>query len=311
MGQYMRNTAIVNPLRLFVIVFLFSQNTSSQDIEPRRWSPIPLGTNVIGAGYSFTTGDVFFDPLLEAENVGIRAHSLAVTFAHPIKIGNKLGTVSMLIPFSSADWEGLLSGAPAGINRTGLADPRLRASILLAGPPAGNAMEIQQYRLKNPSYTTFGVSLAINIPLGEYFEDKLINLGSNRFVFRPQAGMIHYWGSWSFELTGSVFLYTRNPDFFNNADREQRPTFAIQSHLVRQLRKGAWLSLSAGYGLGGESVINRQPNGDFRSNLLVSGSYSFLFAKRQGVKLTYIRAEALEDIGSNTNNFILAWFISF
>ncbi|MEJ2585944.1 MAG: transporter [Robiginitalea sp.] len=222
-----------------------------------------------------------------------------------------MGTVSMLIPFSSADWEGLLSGAPAGINRTGLADPRLRASILLAGPPAGNAMEIQQYRLKNPSYTTFGVSLAINIPLGEYFEDKLINLGSNRFVFRPQAGMIHYWGSWSFELTGSVFLYTRNPDFFNNADREQRPTFAIQSHLVRQLRKGAWLSLSAGYGLGGESVINRQPNGDFRSNLLVSGSYSFLFAKRQGLKLTYIRAEALEDIGSNTNNFILAWFISF
>ena len=183
--------------------------------------------------------------------------------------------------------------------------------MLLAGPPAGNAMEIRAYKIDNPTDTSFGVSLAITFPFGEYFEDKLINLGGNRFVFRPQAGMIHYWGQWSFELTGSVFLYTRNPDFFNNSERTQRPTFALQSHLVKQFRKGAWVSLSAGYGLGGESIVNRQPKGDYRANLLVSASYSLLITQRQGLKLTYIRAEALQDIGSNTNNFILAWFISF
>lgn len=311
MRRPIKKTHLASSLCLFTIAFVLCQSTFSQDVEPRRWTPIPLGTNILGAGYSFTSGDVFFDPLLGAEDVKIRAHSLAVTFAHPFKIGNKLGTISALIPFSSADWDGLLSGEPAGINRTGFADPRIRASLLLAGPPAGNAMEIRQYRLENPTDTSFGVSLAITVPLGEYFEDKLINLGSNRFVFRPQAGMIHYWGSWSFELTGSVFLYTRNPDFFNDSEREQRPTFAMQSHLVKQLQKGAWLSLGAGYGLGGESLVNSQPNGDFRSNLLVSGSYSLMIAKRQGLKLTYIRAETLQDIGSSTNNFILAWFVSF
>lgn len=311
MYHHLKRTPLVGSLCLFAIAFLVCQNTFSQDVEPRRWTPIPLGTNILGAGYSFTSGDVFFDPLIGAENVEIRAHSLAVTFAHPIKIGNKLGSVSVLIPFSSMDLEGLLSGEPTTINRTGFADPRLRASLLLAGPPAGNVMEIRQYRLENPTDTSFGVSLAITIPVGEYFEDKLINLGSNRFVFRPQAGMIHYWGSWSFELTGSVFLYTRNPDFFNDSERDQRPTFAVQSHLVKQMRKGAWLSLGAGYGLGGESVINRRPNGDFRSNLLVSASYSLMIAKRQGLKASYIRAETLQDIGSDTNNFILAWFVSF
>ena len=50
---------------------------TAQDIEPRRWGPIPLGTNVLGAGYSYTSGDVFFDPLLQAEDVKIKAHSLA------------------------------------------------------------------------------------------------------------------------------------------------------------------------------------------------------------------------------------------
>ncbi len=311
MYEYIKRSVHITFRCLVVILFLVYQHAFTQDIEPRRWTPIPLGTNILGAGYSFTSGDVFFDPLLGAEDVKIRAHSMVVSFAHPIRIGNKLGSVSMLIPFSSADWDGLLNGEPAGINRTGFADPRLRASILLAGPPAGNAAEIQQYRLDNPTDTSFGVSLSITIPLGEYFEDKLINLGSNRFVIRPQVGMIHYWGQWSFELTGSVFLYTRNPDFFNNAERRQKPTFAMQSHLVKQLRKGSWLSLGAGYGLGGESVINRQPNGDFRANLLVSASYSLLITKRQGLKLSYIRAQALQDIGSNTNNFILAWFVRF
>ena len=311
MRRHIRKTPLASSLWLFITAFLVCQNTFSQDVEPRRWTPIPLGTNILGAGYSFTSGDVFFDPLLGAEDVKIRAHSLAFTFTHPVKIGNKLGTVSALIPFISADWEGLLSGEPAGINRTGFADPRIRASLLLAGPPAGNAMEIRQYRLENSTDTSFGISLAITVPLGEYFEDKLINLGSNRFVFRPQVGMIHYWGGWSFELTGSVFLYTRNPDFFNDSEREQRPTFAMQSHLVKQLQKGAWLSLGAGYGLGGESLVNSQPNGDFRSNLLVSGSYSLMIAKRQGLKLTYVRAETLQDIGSSTHNFVLAWFVSF
>jgi len=311
MSPFPRQSDIVKALRLFTIAFLLYQNAFSQDIEPRRWSPIPLGTHVLGAGYSYTSGDVFFDPLLQAEDVKIRAHSLAVSFVQPFKVRNKLASIRLLVPFSVADWSGLLSGEPAAVNRTGFGDPRIRASVLLAGPPAGNALEVRQYRLDNPTSTSFGVSLAITVPLGEYFEDKLLNLGGNRFVFRPQVGMIHYWGTWSFELTGSVFLYTRNPDFFNDAERDQKPTFAMQSHLVKQLRGGSWLSLSAGYGLGGESVVNRQPNGDFRSNLLISASYSFLIAKRQGLKLTYIRSEALQDIGSNTNNFLLAWFISF
>ena len=113
---------------------------------------------------------------------------------------NKLANISLVIPFSAADWSGLLSGEPAGVNRTGFGDPRIRASVLLAGPPAGNALELRQSRIDNQTSTTVGVSLAITIQLGEYFEDKLLNLGGNRFVFRPKVGIIHYWGTWSFEL---------------------------------------------------------------------------------------------------------------
>ncbi|WP_417866104.1 hypothetical protein [Xanthomarina gelatinilytica] len=44
-----------------------SSYSHSQDIEPRRWSSMPLGTNVVGVGLSHVFGDIDFDPLLQAE----------------------------------------------------------------------------------------------------------------------------------------------------------------------------------------------------------------------------------------------------
>jgi hypothetical protein len=38
--------------------------------------------------------------------------------------------------------------------------------------------------------TILGVGLAVHLPTGQYFDDKLLNLGSSRFTFRPQPGMV-------------------------------------------------------------------------------------------------------------------------
>jgi hypothetical protein len=32
---------------------------SAQDIEPRRWSHLPLGGNFAGVAYAYTEGDIF------------------------------------------------------------------------------------------------------------------------------------------------------------------------------------------------------------------------------------------------------------
>jgi hypothetical protein len=62
-----------------VLVFCFSIFLNylgfSQEIEPRRWSSLPIGTNVIGAGYAHTFGDIFLDPLLQAEDVSVNVNA--------------------------------------------------------------------------------------------------------------------------------------------------------------------------------------------------------------------------------------------
>jgi hypothetical protein len=40
----------------------------AQDIEPRRWSHLPLDTNFLGVGYAYTSGDIFLNPVLQIED---------------------------------------------------------------------------------------------------------------------------------------------------------------------------------------------------------------------------------------------------
>ena len=87
-------------------------------------------------------------------------------------------------------------------------------------------------------------------------DDKLINLGTNRYTFRPQLGVVHNRGKWSMELTGAVYIYTDNNDFFNGNRLEQDPYYTIQTHLVYTFFPGLWTAAGAGYGYGGKSTIS-------------------------------------------------------
>jgi len=42
------------------------------------------------------------------------------------------------------------------------------------------------YRAKADVETVVGTALMVHLPAGDYMDDKLINLGTNRFTFRPQ-----------------------------------------------------------------------------------------------------------------------------
>ena len=298
--------------RVFLcFVALLAQGSFAQDIEPRRWTPLPLGTQIVGVAYGYTDGEIFFDPVLQAEDATVSINAMAVQYVRPFKIGKKLARLDVLVPYSTAKWKGLLAGEPTTVQRNGFADPRVRLSVNLVGPDAMNAKEFREYVATHPVSTSIGASLAITLPFGKYFEDKLLNIGQNRFVFRPQIGIVHQWGLWSYEFTGSVFIFTNNNNFFNGAVRKQDPVFAVQTHLIKRFKNRMWGSLSLGSGLGGQSIINKQPNDDQRGDILGALSFGLPIMKNQGVKLALVRAQTLNDIGANTSSFVLGWSIIF
>ena len=281
---------------------------NAQDLEPRRWTALPAGINVVGAGYVGLQGDVYVDPVLKLEGVEVSGHVVAVSYVRSFKIANKLGRIDFVVPWQNMRWSGLMDGAPATAERVGLADPIVRFSILLAGASASDGPANDGKK----SNTIFGAAVAVSVPLGEYENDKLLNLGNNRFYIRPQLGVLHTRGKWSYELTGSTFIYTENDDFFGGSSLEQDPLYALQAHVIRVFDKpGYWVALSTGYGWKGETVVDGVRSDNSQKRWLSSLAFGIPLGKKQGMNFAYLRDRTKTNIGADVDSLAIAWSIVF
>ena len=275
----------------------------AQDLEPRRWTPLPPGLNVVGAGIAASEGDIFFDPALQIEDAEVDADTIAISYVRSFRIGNKMARIDFVQPWQHANYKGLLEGEPAATTRVGLMDPTVRLSIILAGDQPDPTAK---------SNTVVGAAIAVIAPLGEYSERFLINLGQNRWVFRPQIGFVHTRGQWSYELTGSAFFFTDNDEFYNGATREQDPLFALQGHVIYALKKrGHWAALSVGYGGNGQSIIDGNRVDDDQRLSLAAISYGLPLGTRQALKFAVVRSRTNTDKGSDVDTLAISWSTRF
>jgi hypothetical protein len=57
---------------------------------------------------------------------------------------------------------------------------------------------------------------------------QLVNIGSNRWSFKPEIAFSKALGPWTLELTPGFTLYTDNGDFFDGKTREVVPLYAAR-----------------------------------------------------------------------------------
>jgi hypothetical protein len=113
------------------------------------------------------------------------------------------------VPYVWGSGEAVVNGTHAQIYRSGLADPGLRFSYILHGSPALSPQDFKKATHK----MIVGASVIIAAPLGQYDPKLLANIGTNRWLFRPQIGLSRELGKWTFDLYLSGTFFTENPDF--------------------------------------------------------------------------------------------------
>jgi Putative MetA-pathway of phenol degradation len=284
----------------------------AQDIDPRRWSHLPIGANFAGAAYAYTTGDISLDPALRIENGQFDVQTIGVKYIRSFELLNKSARVDLTQPYQIGHWQGVLNGVPAATDRSGFADTSVRFAVNLVGAPPLKGKEFAEYRAaKADDETILGVGLGLQLPTGQYHSDKLINLGDNRFTFRPQIGAIHNWGQWSAELTVQTWFYTANDDFFNGRKLEQDPVYTADANLIYTFRPGLWAAGSIGYAGGGTTTVNGVSNDDNESNLAFGFSVGLPISRAVGVKLYYIGSRTQTDTGQDTDTFAGAISVMF
>jgi hypothetical protein len=224
----------------------------AQDVEPRFLTPAPVGMNGAGLGYAFSTGAVLLDKTIPVEDLDGDIHTVSAAFARFFGLFGMTSRADLLVPFATGDWTGELSGIDTVRSATGFGDPVVRAAVFFVGAPALSAPDLAAL---DPQ-TVAGLSLRVRVPLGQYDNDKLINLGTNRWTFSPKLGVAHRAGRFVLELYGAVWLFTDNTDFLDGNTQSQDPLVALQAHVSYRFKRGFWLAASTRQSFGGAASIN-------------------------------------------------------
>lgn len=292
---------------LLPLLLLLAFDARAQNLEPRRWTHLPVKSNFVGVGTGSNQGDIYLDHSLGIEDGSVDSYFLSASYIHSFELFGKTARMDVVVPYVNGRWEGVRFGMPVSTRRSGFSDPTLRFSLNLLGSPALQGKEFAAYRMANPVRTIVGVALELTLPVGEYYNDRLINLGNNRYVLRPQLGLLHQHNSWEFETTASVFFYGENREMFGGVTREQDPLWFVQVHANYNFPSGKWLGVGAGYGYGGENTIGQVKKDDDGRVSFWGGSFGFPLSPRQSIKLTYAQSETNTRTGSDLDSFIASW----
>jgi hypothetical protein len=128
------------------------------------------------------------------------------------------------------------------------------------------------------------------VPLGQYDSTKLINLGTNRWSFRPEVAVSQRLRRWFLEVAGGAWLFTTNDNFFGGQTLEQNPFYYIKGDIIYnfRFRRGLWLSFNAGWGNGGEATVEGVFKANLRRNTRLGSTLNIPLTPRNSLKVVYM-----------------------
>ena len=274
----------------------------AQQLEPRAYSNLPVGLNFLLAGCAYSQGDVLLDPSLPVANASAKVNSLVLGYLRSLDFRGNSGSIALVLPYAGVSASGDLEGQTSSVTRSGLADPLLRLAVNLYGAPALSAEQFRAYRQD----IIAGASLTVTAPAGQYDETKLVNVGTNRWSFKPEVGASQALGPWILEGSFGVTYFTDNDDFFGGHRRKQSPLYAAQAHLIYSFNPGLWAALDATYYAGGRTSVDGALNNDLQQNWRWGGTLSKSVDPRNSVKL-YFSSGATARTGTNFQTVGIGW----
>ena len=275
---------------------------NAQSIEPRAYSNAPVGMNFFVAGYVETRGGIAFDTALPIVDPQLDTSSLVLGYARALDLWGKSGKFDIIVPYTSLSGSAIYKGDPVQREIEGFGDPLLRLSVNFSGAPALTAAEFKSYQQD----LIVGASLQVSVPAGQYDNTKVVNLGSNRWFFKPELGASKAFGAWIVELKGAVALFTDNTDFFNGKKREQDPLYSVQAHAIYNFGPGIWGSIDATYFTGGRTTLDGVLNPDLQRNWRLGATFALPLDVRNSIKF-YASSGVSARTGNNFDLLGVAW----
>jgi hypothetical protein len=283
-------------------LLLAATGTRAQHLEPRAYANTPVGMNFLIAGYVYSSGGLSTDPAQPLQNAHLDINTPVVAYAHAFDAWGKSAKFDTVVAAGCLDGTAEANGVPVSRDICGALDPTARVSVNLYGAPATQLKDFRNYKQD----LIVGASLQVQAPLGQYDPTRLVNLGSNRWAFRPEVGVSKAFDPLTVEVSLAATLYTTNNDFYGGKTREQDPVYNTQLHLIYQFSGGAWLALNANYYSGGRTTVNGVLQNDALANSRFGATLALPWDRQHSIKFYASKGVSVR-FGDDFNIYGVAW----
>jgi len=293
---------------LVISLLIIAEKSHAQDLDPRAYARIPVNVTIAVAGFGYSHGGIVTDATLPLEDLQAKIGSPSLAVVHSFRLFGKTAQVSAAIPYAWGDASATINGIPQSTTRSGFSDMRLRFSWLLVGAPAATIGEIA----KAPRKTILGTSLSIVTPTGQYFPEKLINLGTSRWAFKPEIAISQPIGKrWLFDFYSGLWIFTKNDSFYpGTAVRTQDPMGSFQGHISYNIQPLMWVAFDCTFYTGGRSSVDGVEMNDRQNNSRVGGTLVLPVGKRNSIKFAYSTGAIIRS-GADFTSISAGWQTTF
>jgi hypothetical protein len=208
-----------------------------------------------------------------------------LNYAHSFSLLGLTAQALAVLPYASGKASALVSGQSQSRNLSGIGDMRFRISVLLFGAPA---VSMREFAKETPK-TVLGTSLTIIAPTGQYYSDKLINVGASRWAFKPELALSQPLSKrWLLDLYAGIWFFTTNNSFYpGTTTRSQNPIGTFQGHISYNISTIAWAAFDVTYYGGGSTTQNGMSKNDQISNVRYGVTLSLPTGKRSSLKMAF------------------------
>jgi len=261
---------------LALVTFALAGPVIAQDDGARTYWKGRAGTNVMSVQYldmNLQASDaVQFDPthyIYPAADA--EAGIFVLSWARHMTLFNRASVLSANLIGGSVDVEFdtnitppeflppvVTPGSSFSQSASGYADPSVQLDVNLFGTPPINA--IFEYLNYEPTWT-LDAAFMLGVPLGQYDNDKVVNLGLNRFYGRVAFPFKYHFRVFtpgymsSLEVVPSVWLFAENDDFLGQK-MQNDPMWQLEAHWTHDFTRHFFGSIDLLYRNGFQSEIN-------------------------------------------------------
>jgi hypothetical protein len=259
----------------------------AQFTDPRNYENVPVGLNQLEVTYAYSQANTSIDPAIVIVGAKLNLNQTSIGYTRYFSLFHRMAWVKPSIPIAVLN--GSISGTNVSGSVAGAGDSNYEVAVLLKGGPALSVAEFTKYK---PT-TTLGVSLAVTAPTGLYSQDKVLNLGADRWSFKPEVGVFYPFGperKLAFDAYANSYVYTANTSYRGVEVLRQQPLPAFEGHISYSFLDSLLGSLDARYSFRGDTSVDNLDQNDSQRNFILGSEVIVSLNARNSFRVTVAKA---------------------